>query len=248
MYVLGKRLKQLREQHRMNQSDIRKLLNLSSSSTISQYESGERVPSIDNLKRLAAFFEVSVDYLIGLNNDSGPENHAGTVPIIGSIRAGTPLLAEENWDDALSLAEYGADFALTVIGDSMSWAGIYEGDIALLISQQMAQNGDIVAAGVENDYWAATLKFFVQNGKETFLRPANPLYPDIPYTSDYRIIGKLVKVIKQPPSLHDYQAMLSHKYMLDESWSKAIEKATQHNLDGESVLQMIELFRQINRQ
>ena len=247
MYVLGKRLKQLREQHRMNQSDIRNLLNLSSSSTISQYENGERVPSIDNLKRLAAYFDVTVDYLIGLTNDSRPDSEASTIPLIGSIRAGMPLLAEENWETAVNLTEYGADFALTVVGDSMSWAGIYEGDIALLINQQVARHGDIVAAGIENDYWAATLKFLIQNGNEIVLRPANPHYPDIPFTSEYKIIGKVVKIIKQTPSLHDYHALLSQKHLFDENWEKVIEKATQYNLSGENILQVIELVRQINQ-
>jgi repressor LexA len=79
-----------------------------------------------------------------------PRAAAVTVPLVGRIAAGAPILAEENVDDHLAMPEgYAGDhdhFALTVVGDSMIGAGIFAGDVVVVRSQDHARDGDIVAA------------------------------------------------------------------------------------------------------
>ncbi len=120
------------------------------------------------LKKFADFFNVSTDYLLGrtdkrsgikytpgylYNNNritGGAQNimevntfaHKSYLPLIGTIRAGIPLLAEENWVEEVSVPDdMKADFALRVSEDSMAWAGILTGDIALLSQANVAELG-----------------------------------------------------------------------------------------------------------
>jgi len=74
-----------------------------------------------------------------------------TIPLLSTIRAGIPLLAEENWEYEVEVpADLEADFALRVTGDSMSWAGIHDGDIAILRKTDIPSHGMIVATGIED--------------------------------------------------------------------------------------------------
>lgn len=118
------------------------------------------------------------------------------VPILGSVAAGRPLFAEENYDGTIRLPrEYvrGArNFALNVQGDSMRDAGIHDGDVAVFAHQNVADNGDIVVAMVDE---AVTLKRFFREKNRVKLQAENPAYPPI-YTQDARILGKLTHLIR----------------------------------------------------
>lgn len=72
MSVLGKRIKNLREKNSLNQIELAKLLNISNT-TLSQYETGQRIPSDDIKIKIADFFNVSVDYLLGRTNQPNPK-------------------------------------------------------------------------------------------------------------------------------------------------------------------------------
>ena len=115
----------------------------------------------------------------------------------GHVAAGTPLLAEENQDGYLELSPTligGRDhFALRVEGDSMTDAGITDGDLAVFTQQSVAENGDIVVAMVEE---AVTLKRFYKEKNRVRLQAENAAYPPI-YTRDVRILGKLVTLIRR---------------------------------------------------
>ena len=76
-------------------------------------------------------------------------------------------------------ADLNADFALRIMGDSMSWVEIHEGDLAFLRKIETPSHGMIVTAGVEDVEWSATLKFYVKENGKVFLRAANPAYEDI---------------------------------------------------------------------
>lgn len=126
------------------------------------------------------------------------------VPLVGSIAAGTPILAEENIEAKLSfpstlLPTSGEMFALRVRGDSMEGAGIFDGDIAVIKKikspQTELQNGDIVAALLEEE---ATLKTFQKKRRNIELHPENPRYKIIPLNekSFASIMGKLVGVYR----------------------------------------------------
>jgi len=115
------------------------------------------------------------------------------IPLLGRIAAGTPreALTESNQYLALDPTCYGIRdraraFALRVTGDSMIGRHIFDGDIVLLEQEVPPQNGDIVAALIDNE---STLKTFICKGRKVWLRAENPLYPDLMPASDLRIQG-----------------------------------------------------------
>ncbi len=124
---------------------------------------------------------------------------AKEVPIIGRIRTGVPLLAEENIEGSLAVANEIArgkeTFALKVKGDSMIEDGILDGDHVIIRRQESAENGDIVCALIGDE---ATLKGFYRNGNEVTLKPANKNYEPIIVTKgEFRILGRAVGVIRK---------------------------------------------------
>lgn len=119
------------------------------------------------------------------------------IPILGSVAAGVPVLAAENLEGTITVPEEqlskGVYFALRVSGDSMSGAGILDGDIAVIKQQAIADNGDIVVAMVDE---AVTIKRFFREPSRVQLRAENPRYTPI-YTRDVRILGRLSQIIRQ---------------------------------------------------
>jgi repressor LexA len=119
-----------------------------------------------------------------------------SIPLLGRIAAGVPLLAEENIEEYLSLPRpsftSGKYFALKVHGDSMIEKGIFDGDIAVIKKQEDANNGDIVAALIEDE---ATLKTFSFNNGILKLLPANEAYqPIVP--DECQILGILAGLFR----------------------------------------------------
>lgn len=100
------------------------------------------------------------------------------VPIMGRIAAGTPISAIQSRTGSVpmpaSALGAGEHFALEVRGDSMKDVGILDGDVAILRRQDVASNGDIVVALVDEE--EATLKRFRRSGARVALEPANPAY------------------------------------------------------------------------
>jgi len=119
-----------------------------------------------------------------------------SIPLLGRIAAGTPILAEENIEDYLSFPEEmfsrGEYFALTVRGDSMIEGGIFDGDIAVIKKQNTAENGEIVAALVDEE---ATLKVLQKTSSSIKLMPRNAAYKPIECT-DVTIMGKLAAIFR----------------------------------------------------
>ena len=126
------------------------------------------------------------------------DNETVPVGIIGSIPCGCLSLEEESIEEIVNLpaALFGKGdlFLLHARGDSMTGAGIDDGDLVLIRKQEEAHTGDIVAAYVEGE--GNTLKRFRQYGNTVFLHPENPKYRDIPLRS-CRIQGIAVSVIKK---------------------------------------------------
>jgi repressor LexA len=121
---------------------------------------------------------------------------AGSIPILGRVAAGQPLLAVENREGALSLDNsllgHGAHFALRVQGNSMIDAGIQEGDYVIVRQQDAANTGDIVVALLGEE---VTVKRLRKKGSALFLEAANPAYEPIPLTGASpapRILGIVV--------------------------------------------------------
>ncbi len=121
-----------------------------------------------------------------------------SIPILGKVAAGLPLLAEENREGMLvvdpSLSRGGRNlFALTVRGDSMINAHILPGDKVIVQQTTHAATGEIVVALIEGE---ATVKTFRKTTSKVVLEPANPKYQPIVVGAeqDFRIIGKVVGV------------------------------------------------------
>lgn len=130
--------------------------------------------------------------------DEEPETSYGVeVPILGTVAAGAPLFAEENYEGSVRLPdEYigsGRYFALRVRGESMVGAGIMNGDTAVIRHQETANNGDIVVAMVDD---AVTLKRFYKEKNRIKLKAENPDFPDI-YSCEVRVLGKLKHIIRK---------------------------------------------------
>lgn len=120
-----------------------------------------------------------------------------SVPIIGQVAAGSPILAEENIEEVLplpwELVRSENVFMLRVKGDSMINAGIFDGDLVLVRQQKTARNGEIIVALIENE---ATVKRFFLEKNCMRLQPENDLLEPI-YAKDAQIIGKVIGVYRQ---------------------------------------------------
>jgi repressor LexA len=122
-----------------------------------------------------------------------------SVPLVGHVAAGQPILAEENYERALhldrGLVPDGVIFALRVRGESMIEEGIHDGDFVIVKQQSTARNGDIVVALVDGD---ATVKHFFREGPRIRLQPANsdmePIFVDA--TNSTLIQGLVVGVYR----------------------------------------------------
>jgi repressor LexA len=127
-----------------------------------------------------------------------------TIPIIGRIAAGFPILAQENREDELAVDPkiFGVQeaFALKVRGDSMIGVYVRDGDLAVIQPRDHAENGDIVAALVEELETEATLKILRFQDGDLELHPANENYPILRFKGaeieKVRIIGKMIGVIR----------------------------------------------------
>ena len=124
-----------------------------------------------------------------------------TVPLVGRIAAGMPVLADEHIEDHLMVpAEYvrgEGHFALRVAGESMVGAGILDGDIVVVRGQRSANDGDIVAAllpGPAED--EATVKRLGHDGARVMLIPENPSLEPFEM-ADGHILGKVVAVLRK---------------------------------------------------
>ncbi|MDR2923687.1 MAG: transcriptional repressor LexA [Treponema sp.] len=119
------------------------------------------------------------------------------IPIVGTVAAGIPILSEENWEDTLtlhrsSLKKNRVYFAVKVRGDSMTGAGIMDGDMAVIEKQSVVKNGEIAVAVVDE---AVTLKRFYKENSRIRLQAENPDYKPI-YCQDVRILGRLAQIIR----------------------------------------------------
>jgi repressor LexA len=117
--------------------------------------------------------------------------------VVGRIAAGGPILAEESIEDVFALPRQlvgeGTMFSLEVRGDSMIEAAICDGDWVVVRQQPTADNGDIVAALLDDE---ATVKTFKRSGGQVWLMPHNPAYDPID-GNHATILGKVVAVLRR---------------------------------------------------
>lgn len=119
-----------------------------------------------------------------------------TLPVLGRVPAGGPLLAEENLEGTVDLsAEFAGEkvFALKVQGDSMIGAGICDGDLVVVRAEAPAEPGQIVVARVDGE---ATVKRLVRRQGRLWLQPANDRYEPVAVGGDTQVIGRVIGVIR----------------------------------------------------
>jgi repressor LexA len=176
-------------------------LGLASSSTVhSHLQALQRKGyiKIDPTKPRA--IEVLYDSETGLASERRP---AKSVPLLGRIAAGAPILAEENVDEIYpmpsDLVGDGTVFMLEVKGDSMIDAGILDGDYVIIRQQPTAHSGEIVAAMIPSDFGdaEATVKTMRHRGSAIVLEPANERLEPFEAPPGTEIIGKVVAVLRK---------------------------------------------------
>lgn len=136
-----------------------------------------------------------------IHHTAAPESNSRTddtvlVPLVGHIAAGTPITADQHVEDTVALPRqltgHGELFMLKVRGDSMVDAAICDGDWVVVRQQNTANNGEIVAALLDEE---ATVKTFRQRDGHTWLLPQNTMYE--PILGDHAtIMGKVVTVLR----------------------------------------------------
>ena len=187
-------LKYLRVKNGIEQLDLANMIGLKSASAVSEWEKGLRIPSAGVLSDLSVIFRVSLDNLMNIDLENFKIGSSKPVPLLGTIAAGLPLLAEENIEDYFNIdTRLKADFALRVKGSSMIGAGIFEGDYVFIHQQCDLENGEIGAILIEDE---ATLKKFYKEDDTIILQAENDNYKPIIYTKgNIKILGKLVAVL-----------------------------------------------------
>lgn len=196
----GNRIKLLREEKQLKQEELAKILSISPSA-IGMYERDLREPNDDITLKLAKYFNVTTDYLLGIS-DKKIINSFINIPVIGKISAGKPILAQENIEGVLPVDPniYGITnpeeyFYLRVSGNSMNQK-VKNGDYALIHKQDYAESGDIIVAIVNGDN-EATLKRYKKINDD--LLALEPQSDDESYETVYidknthfQIIGKAI--------------------------------------------------------
>ena len=117
----------------------------------------------------------------------------GGIPVIGTVAAGTPILAQENIEGYLPWGGDNSCFALQVKGDSMIDAGILSGDKVIIRPQPTAEHGEIVVALLGDE---ATVKRLSRKDGQVWLLPENPAYSPID-GREAQIIGKVCAVYRE---------------------------------------------------
>ncbi len=172
------------------------------SPSLRQISAGCGIPRMTVLRMLNTMTENGVIDYDGevIVTELGNKTYDETSPvgILGSIPCGNLALEEEAVEEIVNLPVRlfgkGELFLLHASGDSMTGAGIDDGDLVLIRKQEEALNGDIVVAYIEGE--GNTLKRYKKYGNTIFLHPENPKYRDIPL-KDCKIQGVAIKVIKE---------------------------------------------------
>lgn len=194
----GSRLKELREKRGLYQSELAKLLHISSSS-IGMYETDKRDPSDELKVAIANFFGVSVDYLMG--DDISKNN---LIPVLGIVKAGYNYLAEQNIVDYIEAGSKITDtqnyFGLLVKGDSMA-PSFDDGDYVIVRKTDgVFETGDVCVVLMNGD--EGTIKKVIKTDVGIELHAFNPYYPVKKYTFEemkdlkITILGVVIRQIR----------------------------------------------------
>jgi repressor LexA len=173
--------------------DIGKAVGLASSSTVHAHLANlEKIGLLrrdPSKPRAIELLDRAVESVRGIVRGEG-------LPLVGSVAAGEPMLAEENIEDYVSVPELagGADgeYVLRIRGDSMKDAGILEGDFVVVRRQDTAQDGDVVVALLGEE---ATVKRFFRETDHIRLQPENEALEPI-RSKEVKVLGRVVGLLR----------------------------------------------------
>lgn len=215
--MISSNIKKIREERKLSINELSRQSGVNASYISALEREEKKNPTMEILSKIAQILEVPLSDLTEerkiifdteIYNTSGSSKDIPSIapikkiPVLGFIRAGEPILAQQNIIDYIELpadmANSGEYFALRVIGDSMNLSRIIEGDIVVARAQEKVENGEIAVVLVNGE--DATIKRFYRTDKIVTLVPnsSNMLHhpriidlSNVPVT----VLGKIVKAI-----------------------------------------------------
>lgn len=199
LYELGRRIYDARLAADKTLTDVADAVGVAPS-TIQRYEQGKinriKLPVVESIAKVLG---VDPSWLLQKESSPLPSNispmpETYTVPLLGEIACGKPILAVEDTNETVDVPSWvHADFALKCKGDSMINARIFDGDTVYIQRTPQVETGQIAAVRIGQE---ATLKKVYYTGSRITLRAANPLYEDLVYEEsqldEVEILGKAV--------------------------------------------------------
>lgn len=189
---LGDKIKTRRLELELTLEEIGKMVGVAKG-TVHKWETGD----IENMRKdkivlLAKALKVHPLWILDVDKDSFYKTKK--VPLLGTIAAGKPILADRDFSAYIDInSNAPVDFCLKVTGDSMVDARIYDGDIVFVRQQPAVDDGEIAVVLIDND---VTLKRFYKNNSGVILKPENKKYQPRYYTEkdfkDIKILGKVM--------------------------------------------------------
>jgi SOS-response transcriptional repressor LexA len=201
-------LRELRRKKGLTQDELGSYLGVQKAA-VCKYETGRTALPEEIILSLCDLFKVSADYLLGRDDETPferqtalrtglfkPLKGAVSVPVLGRVHAGLPILADENISEYVSVSENevaGGDyFYMEVEGDCMIGEHILEGSLVLIRKQSRVENGQIAVVRVGDEVLLRKVKWI--DGR-LLLFPSNPKYEPIVIShGDAEIIGRIVEI------------------------------------------------------
>lgn len=203
--IFGKRLNNLMELKNLNQKELSKKLFITSSA-LSNYIVGKRIPQTETLLKISEFFNVSLDYLFGITNCKDiMQVHEPIleVPVLKSFKAKDNILDEKNIERHLTIPkdrfEHAKNLFAVKVNDDVMRPRLYEGDIVIVDRAAPVKNADLGVFCIGNE--EAVIREFIKTTDGFVLNSHNPLKKPIFYSFDeiqqlpIIAIGKVVEVI-----------------------------------------------------
>lgn len=190
----GERLRERRMELGLTLEEVAEAVGVSKS-TVLKWETGTiEDMRVNKAAALAQVLNVSPLWVIGITDSRSGPPRTKRVPILGSIAAGEPILATEEYGEYVELSEdVPVDFCLRVKGDSMIDARIQDGDLVFVRRQPTVENGQIAVVLIDDE---ATLKRFYRTKDGVILKPENSKYEPLFFTHrDFRQVRVLGRVV-----------------------------------------------------
>jgi repressor LexA len=205
--TLGEKIRKARINKGLTQSRLAQILGISNS-TLNKYENNTLRPNVYILEKIAKVLDIPIQYFFENetpNFSNVKEVEMVILPILGNIRAGQPLFAEEHLQGYMpfpkEMLSVGYEhFLLRAEGDSMIGDGIEDGDVVLIrVQNYVDYNGQIVAVIIDGNETCLKHLYHPENSDMVILRSSNPAYSDIVHpANDIIINGVYMGVFKKP--------------------------------------------------